>query len=137
LKTHLFRTCILAIAAAVAGSAQNISFRVSVPFNFIVGSETLPAGQYFVDVQAPSGLVALHCLDHEKSGAEVGLPIGVSTDSNTSRLVFNRYNNANTYFLSKVWGLNGYGRGLPMTKREHELATHKSARASVIVVASR
>ena len=109
MKTSFIRTCILAIAAAVAARAQNISFRVSVPFDFIVGSETLPAGQYFVDVQAPSGRVAIHCLDHEKSGAVVGLPIGVATGINDPRLVFNRY--TDTYFLSTVWGLGGYGRG--------------------------
>jgi hypothetical protein len=135
MKTQLLRICMLAVAAAVAGHAQNLHFRVNVPFEFIVGTEILPAGQYAVDMQAPSGRLSIQCLDHKASTLVLGFPFRSAYDSGDDRLVFNRY--ADTYFLSKVWGYGSWGRKLPMTKRERELSARRITPNGVTVTASR
>ena len=136
MKMHLLRTSILAAAAAVAVYAQNVNFRVNVPFDFIVGSQTLPAGQYSVDVKTVSRLVSLHCIDHSGAAEVIGLPLSaVDGALNEERLVFHRYNS--TYFLTQVWGNGSDGRKLPTTKRERELAAQKVNPDNITVMASR
>lgn len=135
MKTQLLRICMLSIATAVAVHAQNLHFRVNVPFEFIVGSEILPAGQYAVDMQAPSGRLSIYCLDHKASTAVLGFPFQSADATGDDRLVFNRY--ADTYFLSKIWGYGSYGRKLPMTKRERELSARRITPEGVTVTASR
>jgi hypothetical protein len=135
MKTQLLRICMLLAAAVAAVHAQNLHFRVNVPFEFIVGSEILPAGQYAVDMQAPSGRLSIQCLDHKASTVALGFPFQSADLTGDDRLVFNRY--ANTYFLSKVWGIGSYGRKLPITKREHELHARGVTPGGVTIAASR
>ena len=135
MRTQLLRICLLSIAAAVAVHAQNLHFRAYVPFQFIVGTEILPAGQYSVDMVSPSGVLRVYCLDHKSYTAVVGFPYQSADPTGDDRLVFHRY--GNTYFLSRVWGYGSYGRQLPVTKREHELSASRIPSEGVTVVASR
>jgi hypothetical protein len=136
MKMHLLRTSILAAAAAVAVHAQTLNFRVNVPFDFIVGSQTLPAGQYSVDVKTVSRSVSLHCIDRRGAAEAIGLPLPAADGAqNQEMLVFHRYNN--TYFLTQVWGNGSDGRKLPTTKRERELAAQKVNADNITVVALR
>jgi hypothetical protein len=136
MKTHLLRTSLLAVVAAVSVHAQNSSFRVNIPFDFIVGDQTLAAGEYAVDQQSFTGAVKLTCVDHKGSAVTVGLPISSAAGAqNEEKLVFHRYNK--TYFLAQVWGAGAYGRKLPTTKREDEMAAQKAGSDNVTVVASR
>jgi hypothetical protein len=134
MKTHLLRTSILALVAAVAVHAQSSNFRVNIPFDFIVGSQTLPAGQYSVDQQSFTGAVILKCLDHKGAAIAIGLPLPAGGAQNEKKLVFHRYNN--TYFLAQVWRAGAYGRKLPTTNREHELAAQRSNPDNITVVAT-
>lgn len=131
---NLFRISILAVAASIAAHAQSSSFRVTVPFDFIVGKQTLPAGHYTIGVQVTNRIVSINCLDHAGNAGVVGQAISVPGD-NTVRLVFHRY--ASTYFLAQAWPLAGYGRALPKTKREHELSAQNSMPDTVTITASR
>lgn len=135
MRSQQLRIWMLAVGAAVAVHAQNLHFRVNVPFEFIAGSDTLPAGQYAVDMQAPSGRLSIQCLDHKASAVVLGFPFQSPDVTGDDVLVFNRY--ANTYFLSKVWGYGSYGRMLPMTKKERELSARRITPEGVTVVASR
>src|ERR1700688_1750074 len=99
MKTQLLRRSMFAVVTAAAGYAQNPQVeKVSIPFNFIVGSRTMPAGQYTVENVRP--LLILKSAD--------GGILNVITDSIQSlnaatvgKLVFHGY--GNQYFLSEVW----------------------------------
>ena len=136
MKTHLLRTSLLAVVAAVSVHAQNSNFKVNIPFDFIVGSQTLPAGQYSVGVPTITGVVTINCVDHKGASLMIGtLPQSAVGAQNEEKLVFHRYNN--TYFLANIWGAGSYGRQLSTTKREQELAGRRPDPDSLTVVASR
>jgi hypothetical protein len=124
MKTHLLRTSLLALVAAVGVHAQSSNFRVKVPFDFIAGSQTLPAGQYSVDQESFSGAMILKCLDHRGAAVVTGFPIQSAVSvQNEKKLVFHRY--TNTYFLSQAWAGGDYGRQLRTTQLERELAAKR------------
>ena len=135
MKTHLLRTSILAVVAIVAVHAQTLNFKVKVPFDFIVGGQTLPAGQYSVDVRTVSGVVTINCVDQKGAAGTIGLPLSAVGAQNEEKLVFHRY--GDTYFLAQVWAGGSYGRKLPTTNREHELAAKRLDPDNITVVASR
>lgn len=136
MKTHLLRTSLLAVVAAVSVHAQNSNFRVNIPFDFIVGSQTLPAGQYSVGVPTITGVVSINCVDHKGASVMIGtMPQSAVGAQNEEKLVFHRY--TNTYFLAQVWAGGSYGRKLPTTKAEDELAAQRPNPNDITVVASR
>jgi hypothetical protein len=135
MKTHLLRTSILAVVAAVAVHAQSLNFRVNVPFGFIVGSQTLPAGQYSVNLQADSSVVTIHCLDQKGAESVIGFPLAAAGAQYEGNLVFHRY--TNTYFLAQVWAGGSYGRKLSTTRWERELAAKRLNPDNTTIVATR
>jgi len=109
----------------VAGSAiaQTIHVRGDIPFNFVVGSKTYPAGTYeigTIDVRNSRTLL-LKARDGNASAMINSNAAESLTPANKTKLVFNRY--GNQYFLSQIW-LNGETRGhqLPKSSREKEVA---------------
>ena len=134
MKTQLLRMSMFAVVTAAAVCAQNPQVeKVSVPFNFIVGSKTMPAGPYTVEDVRP--LLILKSAD--------GGILNLITDSIQSlnaptagKLVFHRY--GNQYFLSEVWTPGSTsGRQVHTTGRERELAAHRKAPIGTTVVAAR
>ena len=64
MKTNLLRTSIVAVLAATAAFAQNSTrLQANVPFDFIVGNQALPAGQYTVDRGPADGIVMIRSAD--------------------------------------------------------------------------
>ncbi len=99
--TSLIAVVILGMPVIYAGSEENVS--ATIPFDFIVGKTTLPAGQYTVSALSQRGLIVR---SEDAKSAVIVLTMGVQAKSANSqpRLEFNRY--GNTHFLSKVW--SGY-----------------------------
>jgi hypothetical protein len=125
---------LLAVAAPLhAGSILNHEMTVSVPFGFIAGDKSLPAGDYSVHVNPERGSVVLH--------QEGQSPLIVLTNqresTNTPRrgkLVFKRYG-AN-FFLSEVWNQdNATGRALTPSAAEKEMARKKKPEQILVVQA--
>jgi hypothetical protein len=101
--------------------AQTGHVRANVPFNFTVGSKTLPAGTY--DIRASSGPEVL--LVQAQGGGSSIIVVSNATESlkgaDKTKLVFNRYRDH--YFLTEIWVKGAtLGRQLPKTSREKELA---------------
>ena len=100
------------------------SYRVAfqlfdVPFDFIVGNQTFPAGRYTLDRGPAQGTVTIRSEDC--AHAAIGLTQSVSsvvTRENGS-LVFHRY--GDTYIFSEVWNPGNDGRRLVSPSREKEL----------------
>ena len=123
---------LLAVAAPLhAGSILNHEMTVSVPFGFIAGDKSLPAGDYSVQVNPERGSVVLH-----QEGQD---PLMILTNRKESRsapqrgkLVFQRY--GTSFFLAEVWSqANATGQTLTPGAREKELARHKQPEQILVV----
>jgi hypothetical protein len=133
----------LAVVLASPVSAQSITLKVSVPFDFVVGGHTLPAGDYVVSTlnitgSVDSGFLAVR---NVASGATptviTSIPAGNLAASGEASVGFHRY--GSDYFLASIW--NGYtdqGRSIPMSRTEQERANRASvSKPEVVMVLAR
>ena len=125
MKRQAFSLISLLSLLLVAGSAiaQTIHVRGDIPFNFVVGNKTYPAGTYDVgsiDIRNSRTLL-LKARDGNASAMINSNAAESLTPANQTKLIFNRY--GNQYFLSQVW-VNGarLGHQLPKSSREKEIA---------------
>jgi hypothetical protein len=110
---------ILLLTAAMA-SAQTERVAVSVPFMFVVGFHTLPAGEYTIEMSPETDTMAV------RSGGSLGEIRSTLTTLRAdgvrkpgqSRAVFQRY--GNRYFLAEVWS-EGTGQMLIPGQLERKL----------------
>ena len=136
MKTQLLRASLVAVLAAASAFAQSsTSLKVNVPFDFIVGNQTLHAGQYTVDRGTAPGAVILKSAQGKGAAIAMGQALESITSRNNGRLVFHRYGAA--YFLSEVWGAGNHGRKLPTSSREREMAAKVSPPQNAILAAAR
>ena len=95
---------------------------VSIPFDFVAGGKTLPAGVYSVKTYGPERTLLL--IDRQDASASIFMgtnAIIASEPKSESKLVFNRY--GDRYFLSQVWTAgNSCGRLLLKSDREKEIS---------------
>ena len=135
IKTLTGLVLLLAVAAPLhAGSILNHEMTVSVPFGFIAGDKSLPAGDYSVQVNPERGSVVLH----QEGQSPLILLTNQRESTNTpprGKLVFKRYG-AN-FFLSEVWNQdNATGQALTPSAAENEMA-HKKQPEQILVVQAR
>lgn len=124
------KTKILALATALLLSslAAGLSYAeppvllTNIPFQFNVGNQTLPPGDYRVETQL-TGSARMQLLRQVDSNRVVilsTLPLESRVESPDPMLVFHRY--GQTYFLAQIWGGGQIGRALPESNREKEMA---------------
>ena len=124
-------TMIVAIAfatAVVSAQAQSAKTLVSnVPFEFIVGDQTLPAGEYQINRSLGN---ALRIQTSDSAASVSRLTNEVQSRRNKhARLVFHRY--GDTYFLAEVWtGGGDIGRRLLKSRQERAIEREMSSIAS-------
>jgi hypothetical protein len=141
MKLTISRMMLIAAAAlsfSSAGFAQEVNVRAKVPFSFVVGDKTYPAGEYAIQTaEANTFFLSIR----NENGQPQGLTQShVSTSSrpaepaNRAKLIFHRI--ANTYFLAQVWvGGSTVGREFPRSDRETEMATNRPKTETVIAAA--
>ena len=98
------------------------TLRANIPFDFVAGNTSLPAGEYLVEASGPTHTLLLIDRKDAISSAFINTNAAVSAvPQSESKLVFNRF--GDRYFLSQVWTA-GYstGRQLMKTAREKEIA---------------
>ena len=108
------------VPLSMTTSASELNCRV--PFSFIVGGRTMPAGLYSLSTSqgylvmkgAAHGAVALTIGDTERSTGQ-------------ARLVFLK--SGDRYDLSEVW--SGDGNGLQIAKSKHRIEERQASNASV------
>jgi hypothetical protein len=95
----------------------------TIPFEFVAGKTTLPAGEYKVgDVSAGSAVLLIRSVDGRSAVMIITHGTG-SASRAEGKLVFNRY--GNRYFLSQVFSPgSSMGRELPKSKLEREIASN-------------
>jgi hypothetical protein len=126
LKTLATISFLIAVAIVPVRSAhaQSLTYRVkaNIPFDFIVGDKTLPAGEYFVSrTRQFSGDDALTISTLDGRALAVRLTFGVEalTPKKQGFLIFHRY--GNQHFLFQVWPAgSSLGRILIRSRSERE-----------------
>ena len=141
MKKHTFvMTSLLLLslmAAAQVVQAQE-ALVVNIPFEFVAGKLTLPAGEYRVEKLEKNSVVVLtHCTQPGASAVVMTIAAQANEPQSDSKLVFNRY--GNLYFLSQYWMAgSSHGRLLLKSAREEEISriARIEAQGQVTLVAS-
>jgi hypothetical protein len=125
-------TMVVAIAlatAVVSASAQSPKTVVSnVPFEFVVGDVTLPAGEYRINRPLGNAL-SIQTANASAATMRLSNEIQPRKDKQHARLVFHRY--GERYFLAEVWtGSDDIGRQLLKSRQERAIERELSSIAS-------
>ena len=124
----------LAAGAVMGQSAQLI--RVNVPFDFVAGKKSFPAGEYMVRSSLSPGTLVIQPADYSSSLVLLAHQTIARTEPETAKLTFHKY--GDRYFLSQVFSPGtGIGQELPKTRLELEQIAASKAPASVTVLARR
>lgn len=127
MKRHMLRTLPLSVitltivfaAAAVSTKGQSTPrVKAEIPFEFVVGDKTLPAGEYWVLSTNQDGS-ALRIRNEKTSEGANRLTNSIEPrrSDTRARLVFHRY--GQTYYLAEVWaGGDATGRQLLRSNSE-------------------
>ena len=110
----------LILVAAVATQAQTTRpLVVNVPFDFVVGKKTLPAGRYTIKrfVRDNDKLLLVQSADGRAVQSIQTSAVEASTAADAAQLKFHRY--GDKYFLFQVWTPGAQtGRELPKSRLE-------------------
>ena len=116
---------LVTMAAGTTAHAQTINqFTADIPFDFHVGGERFPAGEYTIRCVNPSSDVKVLQLRKTDGGPSVVLHTNsiVGRMNRKSKLVFSRY--GNQYYFSQAW-LASESLGMQAVKSRQEKATAK------------
>jgi len=132
MKRQVINLVSLLTLLLVAGSAiaQTVHVSADIPFSFVVGSKTYPAGAYSIATMSDrdSKVLLLRAADGNASMAIFSNAAENLTPADKTKLVFNRY--GNQYFLSQVW-LSGEARGHQLLKSNREKEVSKAMALSL------
>jgi hypothetical protein len=133
---------VLFMLAAVSGYAQTTrTMQVTVPFEFTIHNQVLPAGEYLVSELATNSIPVLLIRGGKDQPALLSQGIVTYRDGQpgSASAVFHRY--GTSYFLTNIWwgGGSSLGVDVPESKTERELAKTASVRRpdQVVLLASR
>jgi hypothetical protein len=114
----------LATAVVTANAQSSVRVKAQIPFEFTVGNETLPAGEYMVRPATNNGeVLSVENAKTSVSSIRIATPIKPNGESN-ARLVFHRY--GELYFLREVWG-GGESIGRELLESKHERTVKNEA----------
>ncbi len=120
---------------AVSARAQSERSKVTnIPFNFIVGQKTLPAGEYTVEPYRRDydKVWLVQSRDGRTSALVITMPMQFSDTQEETKLVFHKY--GDQHFLAQLFLAGGNsGRGLIMPRQENELAKKMIERQTIVL----
>jgi hypothetical protein len=129
-------------AAAVSTHAQTVyGVRADVPFDFIVGDKTIPAGRITAHgvSNADQGALSIRNLAESRQALRAGRRVLGAERTSQCKLVFHKY--GNRYFLAQIW-IPGY-QAWEVTRSKEEKSLERDMRlvknvkpAPVIVAAT-
>ena len=128
----------LGLLLAAPLPAQTLRVVANIPFEFVTGGQTLPAGEYILDTVATNGVVRIW----NQSTNERALALANSVSEPFVRpnaqvtLTFQRY--GNQHFLRRIWnGYDAVGREIPMSKAEQALTAKSNVPETLVILARR
>jgi hypothetical protein len=117
---------VLSIVVAAQVAKADEPMLVNIPFAFVAGNTTLPAGEYRVQkLDGNSAVLLIRCSDASTAAMVLSNTTQAKEIPTQSKLVFKRYDNR--YFLSQVWA-EGSIRGRELLKSRAEKEAAQSAR---------
>jgi hypothetical protein len=126
--TMLLAIMTVAMVTAVAtANGQSQKSKANIPFEFVVGDQTLPAGAYAADTMTAGGNV-LRIRSVGSKDSALRLTIPASGNAKHAKLVFHRY--GQRYFLAEVWSTTDDGRELTKSRQERAIQKELSRIAS-------
>jgi hypothetical protein len=125
------RTALLGLGLffAVSGvRAQENGVKADVPFDFVVGNQVLPAGEYLVTAQGAAGqAILIRSTDNKSAAMTIAFSCASASPSKDTRLVFHAV--GGRYFLSQIWA-QGYSQGRELRKSSAEIEMAKNHQAA-------
>lgn len=140
MKRHTLRIftilSMLLVTTAVSVQAQSEATEITyVPFNFVVGKKTLPAGEYVVrpNRKLSDEIWLVQSKDGEESALFTTTSVQSSKTQKRTKLVFNKY--GDQYFLTQIW-VDGSNSGRELIKRQKERDLEKSIARRMVVLSN-
>src|SRR6266404_2132797 len=125
--TMLMIVVALAFVTSAAFGQSSQQSVAKIPFEFVVGDKSLPAGEYGVRSADGTGqILRITSTEDNQSALRLTSVITCASVPNKAKLVFHRY--ANRYFLTEVWSA-GETRGRQLTKSKQERAMQREMAA--------
>jgi hypothetical protein len=139
MKLNIFRFVVLAAVALILGSithAQAVNVRAQVPFNFVLGDRTYPAGDYSIQTLVDySYSLRISNREAKVSGLSQSYPITSAKDSKQTVLIFARI--GNSYFLHQVRTENSsVGRQFRRSRMQAQMALNGTQSGTVVIAAN-
>jgi len=125
---------LLMLTAATASAQSARSKAINIPFNFIAGQKTLPAGEYTVEPNRKDfdKVWLIQGRDGQASVLVMTMPAPANNTQESAKLVFHKY--GDQYFLSQIWTPGGdTGRELLMPRLERQLAKNTIERQMIVL----
>lgn len=120
---------------ATAGYAQTTKVAATIPFNFIAGDRSYPAGDYLFSNN--NGNVLLIASTENIANNKMILSQACETLSPSDKTILVFRQMGGNYFLQQIWVAGRTrGRELPRSKSEIQLAQQHETSESVIVAAN-
>lgn len=119
----------LAVGVASAQFPEPLKFRT--PFDFVVGDQLAPAGEYIVRVVSGRMLLSFTSTDGKVNAIIPSLPSQKTETETRFRLVFHRY--GVHYYISEIW-TPGERTGRVMVQHPSELELAKNAEPQHVTV---
>ena len=129
----------ISLCAVLAGTnaygQSSTKLKANIPFDFRVGSQSLPAGEYTVTPKSPT-MVVIQSKEHHQSAVALTNAVQANQSPANGKLIFNR--NGALYFLSQIWTPGEeVGRELLKSKVEQEVAGGTSPSETTILTAQK
>jgi hypothetical protein len=134
LRTFTMLSLVLMLTAVAVRAQSGRSAALNIPFNFIVGGKTLPAGEYTVkpNKRDSHNVWLVQSREGNASALFATMPVRSDQNQEETKLVFRKY--GDQYFFSQIWTAGGNsGRELFMPQLERELVKNGIEREKVVI----
>jgi hypothetical protein len=124
------------LVATTTRAQQTTRVSADIPFDFVVGDHTYPAGEYSLKSVLDDGSVILIANMQTTASRNVGShPCASTTRSTQTKLVFRKM--GDNYFLYQVWLEGSFsGREFPNNRAEKLLAKRHEKSEQTVVAAN-
>ena len=135
LKNFTILSLVLMLTAVSVCAQSQRSEVTKIPFSFIVGQKTLPAGEYTLEPNRKDShnVWLLQRRDGRTSALFTTMSVRSSETQEKAKLIFHKYEDH--YFLSQIWTPGSQsGRELLMPRLERELAKNAIELQTIVLV---
>jgi hypothetical protein len=135
--TMLLLFVALAFVTAASAKAQSRRSNADVPFDFVAGNKTLPAGHYNIADSTLAGeVVKISARQKDASVFAMTVRLSSKASNDQGKLVFHRY--GNRYFLAEIWtGGDREGQKLMKSREEKSIENELAIISSKIELPKR